>query len=63
MERPWYTIDHDRTYRDIRWVDSDFEIPAKYTSGKSRITLRIENANGPERLWNEFHYWVFSDED
>ena len=46
VERPWYTVDHDKTYRDIRWVDSDFEIPAKYTAGKSSITLKIENTAG-----------------
>jgi hypothetical protein len=62
-ERPWYTVDHDGTYRDIRWVDSDFDIPAKYTAGKRRITLKIENANGLERPWNEFHYWVFCERD
>lgn len=59
-ERPWYTVDHYRTFRDIRWVDSDFEIPAKYTAGKSEITLTIENLGGSEREWNEFHYWIFS---
>jgi hypothetical protein len=59
-ERPWYTVDHDKTYRGIRWVDSDFEIPAKYTAGKSRIRLTIESAGGLERPWNEFRYWVFS---
>lgn len=63
LERPWYTVDHDKTYRNIRWVDSDFEIPAKYTAGKGRITVRIENANGAERPWNEFRYWVFSYKD
>jgi len=60
LERAWYTVDHDKTYRDIRWVDSDFEIPAKYTAGKSKIALKIENANGPGIPWNEFHYWIFS---
>jgi hypothetical protein len=62
-ERPWYTVDHDKTYRDIRWVDSDFEIPAKYTAGKSTIALKIENANGPEKPWNEFRFWVYSYKD
>jgi hypothetical protein len=63
LERAWYTVDHDKTYRDIRWVDSDFEIPAKYTAGKSTIALKIKNANGPEKPWNEFRYWVFSNKD
>ncbi len=59
-ERPWYTVDYDKTYRNIRWADADFEIPAKYTAGKSSITLKIENAGGTDRPWNEFHYWVYS---
>ena len=63
LERPWYTVDHDKTYRNIRWVDSDFEIPARYTAGKSRIRLRIENVNGAEKPWNEFRYWIFSHRD
>jgi hypothetical protein len=60
VERPWYTVDHDKTYRNIRWVDADFEIPAKYTEGKSSITLKIENTGGAKRPWNEFRYWVYS---
>jgi hypothetical protein len=60
VERPWYTVDHDKTYRDIRWVDADFEISAKYTKGKSEITLKIENVGCSKREWNEFYYWVFS---
>jgi hypothetical protein len=59
-ERPWFTVDYDRTYRGIRWVDSDFEIPAKYTAGKSSIAIKIENAGGPKTPWNEFYYWIFS---
>jgi hypothetical protein len=59
-ERPWYNVDCEKTYRDIRWVESDFEIPAKYTKGKNSITVKIENLNGPSRAWNEFFYWVFS---
>jgi hypothetical protein len=59
-ERPWYTVDHYRTFRDIRWVDGEFEIPAKYTAGKSSITLKIENLGGCERPWNEFYYWIYS---
>jgi hypothetical protein len=59
-ERPWYTVDHYRTFRGIRWVDSDFEIPAKYTAGKGEIVVRIDSVGGPDRPWNEFHYWVYS---
>jgi hypothetical protein len=60
IERPWYMVDYDKTYRDIRWADSDFEIPAKYTAGKSEITVKVENLGGVERPWNEFYYWVYS---
>jgi len=63
LERAWYTVDHDKTYRDIRWVDSDFEIPARYTAGKRTIALKIQNANGPGKPWNEFYYWVFCYKD
>jgi hypothetical protein len=59
-ERPWYTVDYDKTYRNIRWADADFEIPAKYTAGKSEIAVKIENLGGAERPWNEFYYWVYS---
>jgi hypothetical protein len=62
-ERPWYTVDHYRTFRDIRWVDSDFEIPAKYTAGKSQITVKIESVGGADRPWNEFRYWVYCYKD
>ena len=34
-----------------------------YTKGKSKITLKIENANGPEKPWIEFRCWVFSQQD
>jgi hypothetical protein len=59
-ERPWYTVDYEKTYRDIRWLDTDFEIPAKYTKGKSSIAVKIEYVGGKKQEWDEYHYWVFS---
>ncbi len=59
-ERPWYTVDYEETYRDIRWLDSDFELPAKYTEGKSSIALKIEYVGGKNREWDEYYYWIFS---
>src|SRR6201999_4536940 len=41
-ERPWYSVDYEKTYRGIRWFDSDFEVPASYTKGKNKINVRIE---------------------
>jgi hypothetical protein len=59
-ERPWYSVDYEKTYRDIRWFDSDFEIPKRYTEGKSKITVRIEFVGSQTGRWDEFHYWAFS---
>ena len=44
-ERPWYTVDFEKTYRDIRWADTDFEIPAKYTAGKRSLRIRLEHVS------------------
>jgi len=59
-ERPWYTVDCERAYRNIRWFDSDFEVPAKYTKGKSKISVRIEFVGSETGRWDEYHYWVYS---
>ena len=45
------------------WRDVEFEIPAKYTSNKSHVKLRIENvpSDTPNSgSWSEFRYWVYS---
>lgn len=59
-ERPWYSVDYEKTYRGIRWLDSDFEIPAAYTKNKSRIAIRIEFVSSKTGRWDEYRYWVFS---
>ena len=59
-ERPWYSVDYEKTYQGIRWFDSDFEIPARYTKGKSKITVRVEFVNSQTGRWDEYHYWVYS---
>jgi hypothetical protein len=59
-ERPWYTVDYEKAYRNIRWFDSDFEIPASYTKGKSKITVRIDFVSSETGRWDEYHYWVYS---
>lgn len=59
-ERPWYSVDFEKTYRDIRWLDSDFEVPESYTKRKSKITVRIEFVSSQTGRWDEYHYWVYS---
>jgi hypothetical protein len=59
-ERPWYFVDYERVFRDIRWYDTTFEIPAKYTAGKKRVRIRIEHGSSERGGIDEFHYWVYS---
>jgi hypothetical protein len=59
-ERPWYSVDYEKTYRGIRWFDSDFEVPRRYTEGKSHVTVRIEFVSSQRGRWDEYHYWVYS---
>ena len=59
-ERKWFSVDFERTFRDIRWFDSAFEIPAKYTKGKSAITVRIELISSKTGWWDEFGYTAYS---
>ncbi|HEX3624321.1 MAG TPA: DUF2961 domain-containing protein [Verrucomicrobiae bacterium] len=59
-ERPWYSVDYETTFKNIRWFDSDFDIPAKYTRGKSKMTVRIEFVSSETGRWDEYHYWVYS---
>ena len=58
-EAPWYVCDlpvPDGT----AFRDTDYEIPARYTKGKARITVRIEHVRGlPDDSSNEYRYWVY----
>ncbi len=58
--RPWYSVDYEKTYRGIRWQDTDFEIPAAYTKSKSSITVKIEFVSSKNNAWDEYYYWVYS---
>lgn len=59
-ERPWYTVDHEKTYRNIRWLDTDFDVPQKYTLGKDSVRVKIEFVSSETGEWEEFYYWIFS---
>jgi cell division septation protein DedD len=42
-----------------RWLDSRFEIPGRFTQGKSRLRVEVHFVSSSD-LWNEFYYWVKS---
>jgi hypothetical protein len=41
-------------------LDSDFEVPAGYTKGKSKINIRIEFVSSETGRWDEYRYWIYS---
>lgn len=55
-ERPWVVAKNNF---NALWVDSDFEIPAKYTQGKSAVTIKLEYLAGYNG-WTEYYYEAFS---
>ena len=58
-DAPWYVCDIP-VPAETAFRDSDYEIPAKYTKGKSAITIRLEHVNAqPAHGNNEFYYWVY----
>ena len=59
-ERPWHNVDYPGIYRNILWLDSGFEAPAKRTKGKSKLDVRIEFVSSATGRWDELHYWVYS---
>lgn len=59
-ERPWYSVDFEETYRNIRWFDADFEVPAQYTRGKSSVKVRIQFESSEEGHWDEYRYWIYT---
>lgn len=59
-EHSWYNVDYEKTYRDIRWFNSDFDVPAKDPQGKSKITVRVEFISSKTGRWDEYHYWICS---
>jgi Protein of unknown function (DUF2961) len=59
-ERPWYTVDFERTFRNIRWCDTSFEIPGKYTAGKKSINVKLYYVSSENGGIDEYYYWVYS---
>lgn len=59
-ERPWYTVDYEETFRNIRWYDTNFEIPEKYTKGKDVIHIKLEYVSSKKGGIDEYFYWIYS---
>ena len=58
-ERLWYVADSN-PYK--RWLEDDFEIPARYTKGKKSLNIRIvpvSMSKEGKNTWNEAEYQVF----
>jgi hypothetical protein len=59
-DAPWYVCDLPVT-PDIAFRDTDYEIPAAYTQGKDRLTIKLQHVVGqPDNSSNEYYYWVYS---
>jgi hypothetical protein len=64
IERPWHIVVPSLSTGKGTvdgWYDSDFEIPASYTSGKNKIKLEVKFVASPQKNEiNEFYYWIYS---
>ncbi len=56
VERPW--VISKNNYNAL-WFDSDFEIPRKYTKGKSNVSIRLQHISSYKN-WIEYKYNIFS---
>lgn len=60
VERPWHTVFSASAPAHQAFADSDFELPASLTRGKSSLRIELRYAGASEGEVNEFHYWVLS---
>jgi hypothetical protein len=60
MSAPWLTLGWNVSKR---WKDAEYEIPARYTSGKDAISVSIEVQGGEQNPWTEYYYWVYCYQD
>lgn len=54
----WYFADSNE---NKRWIEDDFEIPEKYTTGKSRVKITIKTVSNNSRntIWSESAYKIY----
>lgn len=57
LAREWFTPGSNL---QDRWLDSEFFIPETLSNGKSKLHIIVEFVSS-ERDWNEFRYWIYSD--
>jgi hypothetical protein len=60
MPRPWSVVESGFTPASQGWMESDYDIPAAYTAGKTFITIDIALASASAGVLNEYKYSVFS---
>jgi len=61
---PWYIITYSGAgfIKDAAfdgWYDSEYEIPASFTEGKSKVRIRIEYVQATKNELNSYYYWAF----
>ncbi|MGW8257633.1 MAG: hypothetical protein ACWGMZ_09125, partial [Thermoguttaceae bacterium] len=58
-DAPWYVCDL-RAPPEAAFRDTDYEIPAAYTKGKDRLTIKLQHVSGqPDDSTNAYYYWVY----
>ena len=60
VARPWLVLFNPTTPESQAWVDSEFELPAALTRGKSKLRIEVRYLDSAKADINEFHYWVYS---
>jgi hypothetical protein len=58
-DAPWYVCDL-KAPPETAFRDTDYEIPAVYTKGKDRLTIKLEHVSGrADDSSNEYYYWIY----
>lgn len=60
LAQPWGVIFNSSAPANQSWVDSEYELPARLTRGKSRLRIEIRHLKSTRNELNEFRYTVFS---
>lgn len=57
----WHFVQSSYAPVSQSWVEYDYEIPARYTSGKSSLRIRLEYvpSDGNNGEVNEYYYWAY----
>lgn len=54
----WYEADHNMAAVNLRWLDSEFMVPASFFAGKTEVRITIEPL-ALSSTWNEYRYWAY----